>query len=207
MACTLHVIPRLIVATLALGSRPRRGLARLQAKREAREWRKVWREWTLTLPKELPLWKLESRWTPECSKNDCKGQKPMAQGVLYTIEKLLKHRCLKWARMTHLDIWNTSYGQKKGRKSNWQFDFRPLKVRNRPNFIVCRWRATYYWKAIDEGYKFVSNLISIEALNTKLWGPQNRESPNFGNFKTPTWEFRDKKPFGCGPHGEAYSIL
>jgi len=23
----------------------------------------------------------------------------------YIIEKLLKRRCLKWARMTHLDIW------------------------------------------------------------------------------------------------------
>jgi len=27
--------------------------------------------------------------------------------------KLLKCRCLKWARMTHLDISNTGYGQKK----------------------------------------------------------------------------------------------
>jgi len=42
--------------------------------------------------------------------------------VFYTIEKLLKYRCLKWAHMTHLDIWNTSYGQKKGQESNWQFD-------------------------------------------------------------------------------------
>ncbi len=28
--------------------------------------------------------------------------------------------------------------QKKGRESNWQFDFRPLKVRNHPNFLACR---------------------------------------------------------------------
>jgi hypothetical protein len=38
---------------------------------------------------------VESRWNPECLKSDCKGQKPMAQGVFHTIEKLLKHRCLK----------------------------------------------------------------------------------------------------------------
>jgi hypothetical protein len=38
----------------------------------------------------------------------------MACGVLYIIEKLLKRRCLKWARIVHLDIWNTSYDQKKG---------------------------------------------------------------------------------------------
>jgi len=37
----------------------------------------------------------------------------MACSVLYIIGKLLKHRCLKWARIAHLDIWNTSYGQKK----------------------------------------------------------------------------------------------
>jgi len=34
--------------------------------------------------------------------------------------------------MNHLDTSNTSYGQKKGRKSNWQFDSQPLKVGNRP---------------------------------------------------------------------------
>jgi hypothetical protein len=37
----------------------------------------------------------------------------MACGVLCIIEKLLKRRCLKWAHIAHLDIWNTSYGQKK----------------------------------------------------------------------------------------------
>jgi hypothetical protein len=66
--------------------------------------------------------------------------------VFYIIGKLLKRRCLKWACMTHLDIWNISYGQKKGRKSNWQFDFRPLKVENQPDLLACRWHATHCWK-------------------------------------------------------------
>jgi len=130
------------------------------------------REWTLTLPKELPLWKVETRWILECSKSNCKGQNSMAWKVFYTIENLLKLRCLKWAQMTHLDIWNTSYGQKKGRESNWQFDFRPLKVKNRPNFLTCRWRATYHWKSLAKGYNFVLELISIRGLHTKLWGPK-----------------------------------
>jgi hypothetical protein len=95
----------------------------------------------------------------------------MAWRIIYTIGKLLKRRCLKWARITHLDIWNTSYGQKKGRESNWQFDFRPLKVGNHPDFRSCRWRATYCWKALDEGYNFVLDLISFGGLHTKLWGP------------------------------------
>jgi len=128
------------------------------------------REWTITFPKELPLWELESQWTPECSESDCKGQNPMAWGVLHTIGKLLKHRCLKWARITHLDIWNTSYGQKKGRKSNWQFDFWPLKVRDHPDFLGCRWSVTYCWKVLDKGYNFIWDLVSIRGLHTKLWG-------------------------------------
>jgi len=54
-------------------------------------------------PKGAPPWELESRWTPKCSERNYKGQNPMDSGVLYTIGKLLKLRCLKWARMTHLN--------------------------------------------------------------------------------------------------------
>jgi hypothetical protein len=31
----------------------------------------------LTFLRELSPWKLESRWTPECSESDCKGENPM----------------------------------------------------------------------------------------------------------------------------------
>ncbi len=130
------------------------------------------REWTLTLPKELPPWELESRWTPECLENDYKGQNPMDWKVIYTIEKILKRRCLKWSCMTHLDIWNTSYGQKKGRESNWQFDSQPLKVGNWPDLGVCRWNATHRWKALEESYKFVLDLIPIRGLSWELWAPK-----------------------------------
>jgi len=55
----------IVVTTLALGSRPRQGLAKVRAKSEAQEshfmlpgvWECV-REWTPTLPSELPLWEL-----------------------------------------------------------------------------------------------------------------------------------------------------
>ncbi len=95
-----------------------------------------------TLPSELPFWELESWWTFEFSESDCKDQNPLDWKITYIIGKLLEHRCLKWARMTHLDTSNTSYGQKKGWESNWQFDSRPLKVRNRPDFLAFRWHAT-----------------------------------------------------------------
>jgi hypothetical protein len=45
-----------------------------------------------------------------------------------------------------------------------QFDSRPLKVKNLPDLFMCRWRATYCWKALNETYNFVLDLISIEGL-------------------------------------------
>jgi hypothetical protein len=108
--------------------------------------------------------------------------------------------------MTHLDIYNTSYGEKKGRESNHQFESQPLKARNRPKFFTCKCFATYHWNAFDDGYNFASNVISIGGVHTKLWGPKLQES-QLWDFGTPIWESQDKMPFGCGPHEEAQSIL
>jgi hypothetical protein len=111
----------------------------------------------------------------------------------------LKRKCLKWARMTHLDTLNTSYGQKKGRESNWQFDSRPLKVKNRPNFLVCRWRATYRWKDFDKGYNFALNLISIKVLHEKLWTPKVVEVSTVGISELPLGNLGTKWHLGVGP--------
>jgi len=98
-----------VVTTLTLGSRPRKGLVKVWAKSEAQESHSMFlgmcesvREWTSTLTIELPLWELESLWTPESSKSDYRGQNPLDWKVPYIIRKLLKPRCLKWACMTHL---------------------------------------------------------------------------------------------------------
>jgi len=202
-----------IVATLALGSRPRQrgckvagqeeGSSRIKAKAlqgcgprrsrgvtptYSRECKKVWgnvREWTLTLPRQLPLWEMESRWTPETSENDCKGQTSMSCGVPDIIGKLLERRCLKWARSAHLDIWDTSYGQKKGRESNCQFDSRPQKVGNRPDLLSCRGRVTYRWKALNESYNFALDCTSIGGLFAKLWGSKVAGVPTSGILGLP----------------------
>jgi hypothetical protein len=97
--------------------------------------------------------------------------------VLYIVWKLLKCKCLKWAHITHLNIKNTSYGQKKSRELNCQFDSRPLKVKNRPDLVVCRWHARYHWKALDKCYNLASTLISIQDLLAKLWAPKIGEVP------------------------------
>jgi hypothetical protein len=127
------------------------------------------REWTPTLPNELPLWELESWWTFESSKGDCRGQNSLDWKKIYIVEKLLERRCLKWACMTHLDTENISYGQKEGQESNCQFDFQSLKVNSSPDLLTCRWRATYCWKSLDKGYNFALDLTLIGGLHKKLW--------------------------------------
>jgi hypothetical protein len=76
---------------------------------------------------------LESSGTPKNSELDFRGQNTLHWGVLDIIGKVSKCRCPKWPRMSHLDICSSSYGQKKGWESNWQFDSRPQKVGNRPD--------------------------------------------------------------------------
>jgi hypothetical protein len=74
--------------------------------------------------------------------------------------------------MSHLDICSPSYGQKKGRESNWQFDSQPLKVGNRPKSDVIRQSATWRRKALEESYKFGLDLVPIRVRGEKLWSPK-----------------------------------
>jgi hypothetical protein len=74
--------------------------------------------------------------------------------------------------MFHLNIYNTSYGQKKGWELKSQFDLRPLKVRNHPELHVCKWHATYHWKALNEGYNFDVDFISIGGLQKSYGRPK-----------------------------------
>jgi len=34
---------------------------------------------------------------------------------------------------------------------------------------MCRWCATYHWKALDKSYNFALDLTSIKGIHTKLW--------------------------------------
>jgi len=83
----------------------------------------VW-GWSPTLGKSEDL---ESSGTSECLGFDSKAQNTSHWGVLGVVEKVLKRRYRKWPRIGHLNICRPSYGQKKGRESNWQFDSRHKK--------------------------------------------------------------------------------
>ncbi len=65
---------------------------------------------------EMGTW--ESSWTLKTSKFDCRGQNTLLWGIRHVIGKILKCRCRKWPRMSHLNICSTSYGKKKSRESN-----------------------------------------------------------------------------------------
>jgi len=111
----------------------------------------------------------------------------------------LERKCLKWARIVHLDISNTSYGQMKGQDSNCQFDSRPEKVGNRPYLLVCRWRATYCWKTLNKRYNFAWDRTSIWSLLAKLWGSIVARVLVGTILKLPLRSPGKEKPFGCGP--------
>ncbi len=116
--------------------------------------------------------KMESSGTPKNSKLDFKGQNTLYWCVLYINGKVLKCRCPKWPRMCHLDIFSPSYGQKKDRESNWQFDSQPLKVGNQPLPNV-GWRSeTWRWKALDESYNFGWDLTPIGGWSWEIWAPK-----------------------------------
>jgi hypothetical protein len=137
--------------------------------------------WPLKVPVSTPLWAsvgvktntpkvgdLESSGTPECLEFNSRGQNTSHWSVLGLIGKVLKRRYRKWPRIGHLDICRPSYGQKKGRESNWQFDSRPLKVRNRPLPDLRIESATWSWKDLDKGYNFGLNLVAIKLCSQEL---------------------------------------
>jgi len=119
-------------------------------------------------PNTWKSWDWESSGTPECSELDSKGKNTSHWGVLGVIGKILKRRYRKWPRIGHLDICRPSYGQKKGRESNWQFDSRPLKVGNRPLPDLRIESAIRRWKYDDEGYKFGLDLVAIKLRSREL---------------------------------------
>jgi hypothetical protein len=166
----------------------------------------VW-GWSPTLGKVEDL---ESSGTPECSELNSKAQNTLHWGVLDVFGKVLKRRYRKWPRIGHLDICSPSYGQKKGRESNWQFDSWPLKFRNRPVSNVRSRSAIWRWKALFEGYNFDLDLVPIRGWGEELWSPKvpGLQPGQFrDNFGTPFRESQEKVTFECHSRGQTQSIL
>jgi hypothetical protein len=127
------------------------------------------------------------------------GSKPIGLGIYLYHWKSFGTYMSKMACMTHFDGSYTSYGQKKSWESNCQFDYWPLKVKNHLDFLAWRWRATYFWKDLDEGYNFASDLISIEGLRTKLQAPKVVGVPSVGISRLSLGSPRTKWHLGASP--------
>jgi hypothetical protein len=99
--------------------------------------------------------------------------------------ELLERRCLKWARITLLDNLKHKLWSKEGPGVKMSIWLPTSKVKNRPDFLVCRWHATYHWKALDDGYNFALDLISIWGYKQSYGAPKSQESQ--------LWEFQDSQ--------------
>jgi hypothetical protein len=110
---------------------------------------------------------------------------PCIEAFFISLERSWSVDVQKWPRMSHLDICSTSYGRKKGRESNWQFDSRPPKVGNRPDSGACRWSVTHRWKVLEDSYSFSSDLVRSEFEVRSYEHPKSRESKP-GQFRDST---------------------
>jgi len=139
--------------------------------------------WVATHTPENGTW--EPSKTPKNLERNCRGQNTSHWGVLYTVGKVLKCRCPKWPRMSHLDICSTSYGRKMGWESNWQFDSQPLKVGNWPDLGVCRWSATHLGKLSRRATTLLQTSSQSEVRVRNYERSKSQES-KLGQFRDST---------------------
>jgi hypothetical protein len=158
---------------------------------------------TLTFPK----WGLGSPPGLPKTQNSITGVKtPRLEVFFIPLEKFLKRRCRKWPRMNHSNIYSTSYVWKKGsgiKVTVWLPTIKSYESTRFPYVkATCEISLKSSWRGLQLCFRPHCNRRSSQ----KVMRPQSCESPNYCNFGTPTWDSRDKKPFGCGPYGVTQSI-
>jgi hypothetical protein len=205
--------PSLIVTTLALGSRPRQGVARLQAKKETQESNHM----LLGMPKSEGMNPHTPKWTPMLGVGVSNGF-PNFQNAIAGV---------KTHHLIELFVsWKIIEAQMSKMGSHCPFGHLKHKLwpKERSGIKLAIWLSTSKSRESTR-FHFIQAMCDIP-LESFRWGLQlffrlhcnrrsarqvmclqNCESPGYGKFKTPIWESRDKKPFGCGPHGELQSIL
>jgi hypothetical protein len=109
--------------------------------------------------------------------------------------------------MSHLDIFSTSYGKKKGHESNWQFDSRPLKVGKSTQLRCVQVECDTLLESSQGELQVFFRPHPNQRSEQKVMNAQSPGSPSRDGFGTPPWESRDKKPFGCRCHGVTQRIL
>jgi hypothetical protein len=82
-----------------------------------------------------------------------------------------------------------------------------IKVKNRLDFLACRWRDTYHWKDLHEKYNFVSYFISIGGPKNKLWAFKVVGVPISGISKLQLGSPKTKWHLGASPMANIESTI
>jgi hypothetical protein len=165
------------------------------------------REWTFTLPSELPCWELESQMDSQIFKAWLQGSK------LIVLKISLYHWKVIEAYMSKMGL-HCPFGHLKHK----------LWSKERPGVKLTIWLLTIKsWESTQFSCFQVTCDIPLESSwqglqlclrphcnrrsSQEVMCLQSHNSPSRKNFRTPTWESRDKKPFGCGLLVELQNIL
>ncbi len=119
------------------------------------------------------------KWTLKFSESDCRGQNPSVWRVLYIIGKLLKRKCLKWARMTHVDIWNIR--PKERSRVKLVVWLSTTKSQESTQFPCVKMAWDISLKSSQRGLQLCFRPHCNQRFAHKIMGLQNRKSPNFGS--------------------------
>jgi hypothetical protein len=86
-------------------------------------------KWILILGIVVPM---------DFSENDLKSQNSLYWNFPYTIGNLLRHKCLKWSCIIHLNIYNINYGWKKVETQSVNLIFDHYKSKIPLNYMCAR---------------------------------------------------------------------
>jgi len=142
------------------------------------------REWTFTLPNELPFWGVGVPVDSQIFKERLQGSKPIWLKS-YIIGKLLEHRCqngFAWP------IWtlNTQVIAKERSGVKLAIWLLPTESQELPQFPCVQVVWNIPLKSFQQGLQLFFNLHLNQRFSRKVMGPQSHKSPSCGNFGTPT---------------------
>jgi len=135
-------------------------------------------------PNAFSFWELHLCGSCECLKLWLERQTSTKLGPQETMRKVMKRKCLWWPHIVHLNLICMSYNQKKGRKSNWEFDSQPrIPWKQRSNEVRLG-HALHCWKDFLRAIRyffhiFKTNMIWKRYEPPKFW---DNKSPNFWDY-------------------------
>jgi hypothetical protein len=157
------------------------------------ECKKMWGSEPSHSQGQLSLREMESWWTPKILESDLRGQNSMACGVLYIIGNLLQRRYLKWARIAHLDIWNTNLWPKERSGVKLPIWLPTRKRRESTQFTCLQTACDIPLESSWQELQLCLRLHLDPRSSRKVMGLQSCESPHWHDFGTPIRESRERK--------------